>query len=144
MKNIVHNQQGFTLFEVLIVIALFGMFATLAVFVGLDVYRGYSFRGEQLTLVGVLQKARNQAINNINQTPHGVHITANHYSLFEGSTFTSGIDFPVSAGFTPSGATDIVFTHLSGNTSATSITLTENNTGKILTIHINNEGQINY
>lgn len=139
-----NHQQGFTLFEVLIVIALFGMFATLAVFIGFDVYKGYSFRGEQYNLVGILQKARNQAVNNINQTTHGVHITANYYSLFEGSTYTSGIDFPVSAGFTPSGATDVVFSQLTGNTVATSITLTENNTGKTLTIHINNEGQINY
>lgn len=144
IKNIINQQHGFTLFEVLIVMALFAMCATLSVVVGLEVYRGYSFRGEQYTLVAILQKARNQAINNINQTPHGVHIGGNKYSIFEGNVYTSGIDFPISNGFTPSGATDVVFTQLTGATVLTNIVLTENSSGKTLTININNEGQINY
>jgi prepilin-type N-terminal cleavage/methylation domain-containing protein len=139
------NNQGFTLIEILVVMAIFVLIAGFALVVSMDSYRSHNFKSEQDLLVAVLLKARSQAMNNINQLPHGVYIPITHdkYSLFQGSTCTSGIDFPVSKGFTPS-ASCIVFTQLSGATAATSITLTDNTTNKVFTININNEGQINY
>ena len=57
--------KGFTLMEVLVVIALLGVIFSLSVFISLDTYRGSSFRNERDTLVGVLQEARSEAMNNI-------------------------------------------------------------------------------
>lgn len=132
--------------EILVVMAIFVIIAGFGLVVSMDAYRSNNFRSEEDMLLGVLLKARSQAVNNVDQKPHGVHITSANYSIFEGATYTSGIDFPVSSGFTPGGATDIVFSQLTGQISGAPLTVTlkDNTTGKIFTISINNEGQINY
>jgi prepilin-type N-terminal cleavage/methylation domain-containing protein len=142
------SQSGFSLLEILVVLGMFVLISGFALVISIDSFRSHNFGSEQELVVGLLQKARSQAMDNIDQTPHGVHFTSSNYSIFEGPTYTSGIDFPVGSGITPSGATDVVFAQLSGQVAGANpplkIVLKDNTTGKTFNIFINNEGQINY
>src|SRR3989344_9280246 len=63
---------GFTLTEILVVVGIFALLMSFSLVVSLDIYRGDSFRAEQDFVISILQKARSQSINNINETSHGI------------------------------------------------------------------------
>ena len=79
------NGNGFTLIEILITIGIFAVIATIGLIISLDFYRSYAFRSEESTIVSILQKARSQSMDNIDQVRHGVHFQADplKYILFE-------------------------------------------------------------
>ncbi len=142
------KQGGFTLIEIVIVIAILAVVFSFGLFISLDFYKNYSFGSEKNVIVSVLQKARSQSLNNINQTKHGVRFDTNGYALFEGPTFTGSTNtFTIPSGYNttvsvvPAG--DIIFDQLSGTTSAAkTVTVTSN--GKSYTITINREGRIDW
>lgn len=155
--------RGFTLIEILIVMALLGLIMGLGLFMSMDAYRGYSFRSESSVVVSVLEKARSRAMNNMYGTAWGVCFdSANKaYVTFRGVAYTPGAatneSLPAQAGVTISslpvcGApSPIVFQQLTGKlfpqlTPATSIiTLTVVEGGHTsASITINNEGTINW
>ena len=141
------SEQAFTLTEILVVLALLGVLATFTLFISLDYYRSATLRSERDTVVTILEKARSQSMNNIDQSPHGLHITTSSYILFEGSTWASraqalDISFPVSGGVTATG-NDIIFSQLSGATTAATIYLTDLN-GKQLPVSVNTEDAIDW
>ncbi len=135
--------------EVLVVIAITMFFLGIGIFVSTDVYRSSLFQADADTVVSALQRARSRAINNINESPHGVHIATTGYTIFQGSVFNSSDPkneiIPIRPGYTfnPASPIDIVFQQLSGRTSyngAVDII----NTAKTITININNEGRIDF
>ena len=84
MSNV--SEKGFTLIEVLIAMAILVIILSLGLFISFDFYKSYAFRSEKNIVVSVLQKARSESLNNINQTRHGVHFEASpslKYILFE-------------------------------------------------------------
>ena len=133
MSSKVKNLNGgFTLMEVIIVVGLIGMIFGLTAFVSINSYRGSSFRNERDALIGVLGRARNQAMNNTclggctDSKPHGVHITVNDYTIFQGATYNSADplnevikkDSSISIqGLGTTSFTDVIFTQLSGDIS---------------------------
>lgn len=124
-----------------------GLFA-LGSFIDISVINHRSISSEQATLVSVLQKARNESINNINAIQHGVHIDTSAYTLFEGTNYIStnssnqtiakssmtDISNINSNDFTA--PYDIIFSQLSGEPSVIGvITLNNGATTKMITIY---------
>lgn len=151
MKSPNKSGAGFTIIEIIIVMALFtGLFAMGAV-TGTDSYQRYIFRSELEKTGALLQKARSSAMANIGETSHGVYFgdTANTI-LFRGTSYTTSSPYnlkierskavSISASSTVPSA--IVFTPLSGTSTAGTITLTDGVRNSIITV--NNEGAINW
>jgi prepilin-type N-terminal cleavage/methylation domain-containing protein len=158
--NKVKNDKGLTLIEILIVIAILTLVLSLSLIFSMDDYRGYSFRDERNKIIGILEKARSQAINNIcldatcdNGTAHGVHIVNNTLTLFEGDSWASrhsSIDesFEVSKTISISGISEVIFSQLSGDGTTTPKTISDivltDISGRTSIININTEGNISW
>ncbi len=116
--KILIDSNGFTLVEVLVVMAIIAGLFIAGSFVGLDVYRGDLIKAEQAIMVSALQKARSRAMNNIEASPHGVYIDTNFYVIFRGvaSTTAPSINekIPRNTGVVISGINNVVFSQLSG------------------------------
>jgi len=147
--------KGFTLIEVLIVLALITVIAGLSLFFNIDMYRGDSFRAERNILVIALQTARADALNNISQMRHGVAINPGGYAgyvIFEGNDYASSEpdtrkEIPASYGVTldASSPDEVVFTQLSGNANFDGeIILIDTLRNASATIAINHEGKIGW
>lgn len=113
------SSRGFTLVEMLITAALMAIVFSLALFFSADSYRAYSFHNERDLAVSLLQKARAQAMANINQAPHGLHVdnTDNRYAIFEGTSFNplaaANIYIPFAApNIDHAGMADVIFNQL--------------------------------
>ncbi len=147
------SQKGFTLIEIVTVMAMIVIISSLSIIVGLDAYRSFVFRTERNTLVMVLQVARSQAINNVclgsgcsDGKPHGVEIQPSQYVIFQGSPYNQNDPlnqaFPATSLVTHSGATEVDFTRLSGTSTAQSIALSDGTHSD--TITVNSEGRIDW
>ncbi len=134
------RQRGFTLIEMLVTLALFGMITSLGIGIGIDTYRRGLFDSEVSTVIGFLQAARNRAMNNVVQSEHGVRITADKFILFHDSVEEPA---PRSANVSITGLDEVVFKQLSGETDDVgTITLTDG--PKTITIDISSNGRINW
>jgi prepilin-type N-terminal cleavage/methylation domain-containing protein len=138
-------KKGFTLIEILVVMAIFSVLFLLALFAGLDSYRSALSRSETGTIVSMLNKARSRSMANIDQNTWGVCDANATYILFEGSACTQGLagneEITASGAATVTGfATPVVFAELSGTTTPQTITVVQN--GRTSVITINNEGAI--
>ena len=140
--------RGFTLIEVVITVGLIAIIASLGMFLSFDFYRGFAFLSEQKTIISILQKARNSAMSNINEKPHGVHFEPSCYIVFEGIYDGSGCDDTTheviivqpTMSIVPPLPPDVIFGQLGANASATAFTLT--NGLKSATISIAENGRI--
>jgi len=136
---------GFTTIEIMVAIGLLVMMLGLGLFLSMDIYRGSSFAAERDILISILQKARNQSVNNINGAPHGTYVDSDGYKLFQGPSYagaTEVLTFPRDPKMTISGDTEFVFDQLTGDTTAGTISLTGQ--GKTIDIVINSEGRISW
>ena len=140
--------SGFTLIEILVVVAIFVIVLGFALGVGSEFYRSQVLIAEKDNLVGLLRSARNQAMNNINQSSHGVFIDSNQYILFEGESYSARHQdfdeaFPLSYGVSIGGANEVVFRALDGQSSASG-TITITNSRGTANIELNYEGRISW
>ncbi|MDZ4243282.1 MAG: prepilin-type N-terminal cleavage/methylation domain-containing protein [Candidatus Omnitrophota bacterium] len=142
--------SGFTLIEILVVLGLFVLLSALGLFLSMDVYRGNSLRSEKNMIISILQKARSRAMNNINQTKHGVYFQAGQYILFQGDAFNPDDDANnqeikasnnISISFPPL-PFGVVFSQLAATTTPQDITL--DGQGFSFTIKINDKGRISW
>ena len=140
---------GFTLIEILVLIAIMGTLIGMGLFFTLDAYRGSLFRSEVSVVVNLLQKARNQAINNIGQSPHGVRFESDEYVLFHRDSYGSGdpTDEEIIANPTISvtGLSEVVFDQLTGRVDpGMTGDITVQYGGRAAIININDEGRIDW
>jgi prepilin-type N-terminal cleavage/methylation domain-containing protein len=146
---------GFTLIEVLIVLALFAILAGIGVFLGFDVYRSYAFRSERNIIVSVLEKARSQSLSNINQEPHGFYYDGvDEYTIFQGSSYPGDPAFDEvikkeNPNVVIGGVTEVVFMQITGVATTTvsapfPLDITVDDGPKSATISINEEGRIDW
>ena len=141
------HSTGFTLVEILVAVAIFGVIISLGLLMSMETLRGTTFRSERDTMVAVLQKARSRAMANINQSPWGVHyqMSDHTYTIFRGSAFAAGaptnevVQGNKDASTTPS-LYNVVFTQLSGTTNPLSVIVEENS--RNTTLSVNYEGTI--
>jgi prepilin-type N-terminal cleavage/methylation domain-containing protein len=152
VHNSLHSKQvslvkGFSLLETILSVAILTIILGYGVSMSIDTYRGYLFRSERITIVSLLERARNMSMNNIASVPHGVCFDAGSktYILFEGhvclpdhpsSVLTKSNQAITITGF----GTPIIFSQLSGTTTDSTITLTS--PGRSGTIFVNYEGRI--
>jgi len=142
------SRQGFTLVELIVTLAiLIGIFG-ISIFIGINFLEGESLQTERANLLSALRKTRSEAINNINQSDHGVFITTSTYILFQGTSYVSrtlAYDevFQMKGGITLNGVPEIIFKALEGNTNASG-TITINKGDKSYNILVNYEGGIDW
>jgi len=141
---------GFTLIEILIVIAIILFLASMGLFMSFDTFRGSSLNGERYTVISLLEKARGQSMNNLDQTMHGFCFQDPDYVVFEKdtptticSTATKKESFSGNATLSGIPTDGIIFEQLSGSPSwSGDMTLTQD--GKTITISVNSEGMIDW
>jgi prepilin-type N-terminal cleavage/methylation domain-containing protein len=141
------NQKGFTLIEILVVVALFVLLVAVSVIIAFDSINRSSVHGERDLIVLMLTGARTRALANVNQAKQGVYINNSTITLFEGDSYGSGTNKRVttrSSGVLVSpNPSEVVFDRVSGKIpSNVSITLTSE--GKSAVIDINTEGRIEW
>jgi prepilin-type N-terminal cleavage/methylation domain-containing protein len=145
---------GFTLMEMLVVIGLVGVIATMSLFIDINSFRGDAFRSEVNNLGIALQTARADALNNIDQERHGVAIKPvgyDGYVVFEGNSYDTrdnskdeNTKSSYEVNFSPTSPTEITFDQLSGNAEDTDITMIDPNRNITAVISINHEGKISW
>jgi Tfp pilus assembly protein FimT len=155
--------KGFTVLEMLVVMGLFVLVCSLALIISMDSWRGDTFRNDRDGIVGALQRARSQAVNNMclgvgctDGKPHGVHFYAKTDAnkdtivIFQGNSFNiadannESIKFASETNFVDSVLpVDIIFSQLSGNASST-VNIMMNGPGHSSKISVNSAGQIDW
>jgi|GEM_PF-1131794 prepilin-type N-terminal cleavage/methylation domain-containing protein len=138
---------GFTLAEILVVLAILSALASFGYLVTIDFYKSYAFNCERNAVVAILQKARSQSLANINESAHGVHFFPDGYIIFQGDVYSSEAStnqiFPAAAGIANSGITDVIFAQLSGDAIPDG-NLILNDGKRTAAISVNAAGQINW
>lgn len=142
--------------EMLIVIGIVLVIASAPLFIDLTSYRADAFRAEQSMLATLLQKARADALNNIDEKAHGVAIApADHphsYVVFEGGSYAASdpasmevTDESYSVTFGAPSLREVVFAQLDASASASGdIVMVDSERGATTTITINREGGISW
>jgi prepilin-type N-terminal cleavage/methylation domain-containing protein len=145
--SISSRNKGFTLIEILVVIAILAMLIGLGLFMSMDSYRAYLSRSERDTVVSLLERARSRAMANSFETAWGVCYIAPNYIIFRGATCTDGAATNEATPGNPaasivglSAASAVVFSQLAGTTTGAVVTITEQS--KVSTVTINHEGTI--
>ena len=141
---------GVSIIEVLVAIGILIVLISLGLFLSMDFYRTYSFHSDKDLVISILQKARNRAVSNINQSSYSVYYddTKKELVIFEGSVYVpndpSNENIPIERlGITWPGI--INFEQLTGNVAAAPLEITLISVGKpSLTITIKEQGRINY
>lgn len=82
------KNSGFTLVEILVVLAIVGVIFLAGAFVDLNSLHREILTTEQTILVSLLESARNRAMNNLEHSKHGIHIDEDFFVLFVGSDYT--------------------------------------------------------
>lgn len=149
MQNSIKSfTSGITIIETLVVLAIVAVVSGLGFFIGIDFYKMYALNSERDNLVSVLRRARSLSVNNFNQSAHGVYIELNRYTIFQGNSYAgrqAAYDqvFNVSPSVAIGGLQEIVFSQLSGDASASTTIVLNNNRSSRL-ISTNYEGRINW
>lgn len=143
-------RPGFTLPELLIVLATAMLLLALTGTIGVNTFPKHQLRSETQTVVQMLRQAQTFTITRREDSVWGVHLTAADATLFAGASYVARDSdhdqvHVLPAGITPSGLTDVIFEALRGITSDTgTITLTADATSESATITINANGVIEH
>lgn len=84
------TQKGFTLPELLLVVAILSLVATFFIRPFSTFQKEQLLRKETDTAVGILEDARTRTLASINNMPYGVHFETSKVTLFRGTVFSSG------------------------------------------------------
>ena len=151
-KSHVTKGRGFTVVELLFVFAIISLLAGLSASTFIAVRQTEELKTASQDVWIALRSARSATLSSAGDQVYGVHIASNKIVRFSGATYgvNSTTDvvstFPGSVLATSSlssNATDIVFTRLSGEASATgTITLLQTTTNASKTISIAKTGLI--
>jgi len=154
MKSIT-QVAGFTLLEVIVVVAIMSLILTSSLFFTNSQFRHESLLSERRQLVSALQTARSKAMNNVQQTAHGVAlypVDVVGYVIFSGQNYSSrdaGTDtlvvekYPVTLG--SSTPPEIFFSQLSGTSNYSGeLVLHDRHSNRVTSIVINYEGKIGW
>ncbi len=140
--------RGFTLVELLLTIALLSIIAGAGLVMQFSSLSRMQLENERDLVVALLVSERAKALANINQEPHGIHITESDFILFEGDSFNSTdplntvIARNTHITVTPVPVT-LVFEPLSANFSGPD-TLMLSNAERSYTIELNQTGRIDW
>lgn len=150
------TQKGFTLLETMLAVSILTMVGTLLFGIDINSFERYSFRDERDQILGLIIRARSEAMNNLclgafcsKPLPHGVHFEAGKVTLFQGDAFDQNDQqnevHTLSSVVIVRGAREILFQNLSGDASTTPIhsdLVISDTFGNVSTISISDVGQI--
>jgi prepilin-type N-terminal cleavage/methylation domain-containing protein len=155
------TRRGFTLIEVIVVLALVTIIGGYSLTFGIDSLQRTTFHSDRDILIAALQRARAQAVGNIclgstcvDGKSHGVHIIDDaqgnvvSYTIFQGLNYGAEPALNDVIKSNPNtkhtGASDILFEQLSGDANPSGdITLTDVN-DRSSTITVGSEGEIRW
>lgn len=152
---------GFTVIEIMVVVAIIVIIGSVTMATNMDSFRGYSFRDERDILINTLTRARSMAVNNMcfgetceGGKPHGIHFEADKYTIFQGSTWASRdgeVDEVIEINPVIEISTslllpfDVIFAQLSGDVLIGVLDITiSDDTFHTSIISLNSEGQIKW
>lgn len=140
--------KGFSLLELLIVIGIFAIFATLTTSVYYDTRSNTNLELTTGTLVEAVRYAQSSAQSGKGDSKWGVEIIAKQVIVFKGSTYasrdiTSDRVSDFSSGVTASGLSEIVFEKTTGVTTNTGAVVLTNSSGT-KNVSVNSKGVVNY
>ena len=148
------NKNGFSLIEILVVIAIISILASISTVALRSFYTSATLRSGTSEVFGALTNARSSTISAENDSVYGVHISSTTVTRFEGATYTFGnlgnlvYTFEGSIAATSSiieNGGDIIFSKLIGTPSATGTIYIYNKNGSgTSTILIYDSGLIEY
>ena len=143
---------GFTLLEMLIVLALVSSIASLTLFFGIGEYMQQSGETEVARLRTTLERVRNKALYGVDGLPHGVVLAPGSYAgyvVFTGVSYEAsnpatreyvGFTYPLQ--FVGEGVSEIIFSTLAGTTTPTTITISDSGRETTHVISITSEGRM--
>ena len=140
--------KGFTLIEILIVIAIVGLVLSFGMSIDLSAFKRNNFQAEEATIVSVLERARSHAMANLFDADYGVCYIAPDYAIFrDGSCDGLGTDETIPANINIAEHVDtvfptVIFDQLAGTTSGATIHIEDGI--KEADIKINEEGTISW
>ncbi len=137
---------GFTIIELLIVIAIVGGIIVFALSMGVYFFRGQNLDKGTSEVLQALRRSQFLAFAQKLDSPWGVYFSGSQYTLFKGSSY-AGRDtaydevFDLPSGITPSGISEEVFAKYTGLPGTTgTITLTSDAGSR--TITVNGQGMV--
>lgn len=137
--------KGFTLIEILIVIALIGILAAVAAF-GVGALAGTgALESAHSIVVQTLEDAHNRSATGIGTSTYGVHITNTAIIEFNGSGYVpgEGVTLPLPAAVsTDQASTTIVFSRITAAADATATIVIKNAAGLSKTVDVLSSGAI--
>lgn len=145
-SNIKYRIHGFTLIEMLIVLAIFGIMTAAASFMINGENSKVSLQNAQASVINALEKARNQSASGVGDlgTNYGVKITGNKIENFSiGTTNSIGPVTELPPNVTVSGLNEIVFNRLSATSSANATIVISLN-GQTATVSVATSGVIDW
>lgn len=143
------STTGFSMIEMVVTMGIFIFVIGFSFGMGLDTYGRGDLNTERDMLVSLLYKARSRAINNINESAHGLYIDSpnDKYVVFQGSAYSSGDplneEFPFDGSVKLEGLNEVVFLPLSGQVPNPGDMHIKND-AKTYFIEVNGEGGIDW
>lgn len=136
---------GVTFLEIIMVIAILSIIFMIGAPVSVQFYLDYQLDSEMRLFSSAIQYARNLSLINHNEADHGIYINNSNLVIFQGSSYagrTASEDkiFPRVSAITFSGATELIFSALSGETASTTFSVTDSRRTKY--IYVNPEGLV--
>ena len=147
MKHKPITHRGFTLIEILVVIAITGIILSFGMTLDVNTIKGDTFLAERTIIVSILERTRSRAMANLFDNNHGVCYIEPNFIIFTGNTCTNTDSelIPANTAIISNALTifpeKIIFERLTGRTNKTTIHIEDGAKGKDITI--NNEGAIN-
>lgn len=144
------NKKGFSMIEILVVISIFFLVTGVGLFMSFDIFRGSNIHSEKDLIISLLEKARSESMNNLNEKVHGFCVKGSNYIVFEDGTCSTNTreeiyekNSGISLTYSPTIPSEIIFDRLTGNpTWNGSISVSKD--GKTAIISINSQGMIDW
>lgn len=145
---------GFTFIEVLVVLAMLAIIASITLFFSLNFYQRELLASERSLLISILQTARAKAMQNVAGMPHGVAINpanTHQYVVFVADSYEKAekstsliIPYSPNIQFASSTPETIIFSQLSGQANYEGMIILKGGflSGSSTIITINYEGAI--
>lgn len=144
----IHSLSGFSIIEVVIAIGIIAIVFGLGLSFGLSIYQSQMLNAERDNLAAILERARSEALDNLNESDHGVYINPDNYVIFEGRAYASrnaaGDEvFPRTGGLAISGLFEVGFRSLDARVANPGTIVLTNNI-RTAPIFVNSEGMLDW
>ena len=147
--------KGFSLIEIIVVVAILLLLLSLGLITNMDSYKKYMFRSENQNLISSIAKVRSESLTNKGQSPHGICFDGaqKRLALFQGVSYQTSSN-PIFIDTNPLTTITsmpniflcanggVVFSQLSGTTTQVEIGVTQN--GSVSKTTISYEGTIHW